>query len=181
VAAKLITDDPVPPHVTTAPETRGNVDIRDAERADLLAVKRIENASFPQPWPYDAFDRYLDAPGFLVAVEPNGSDDGDGIDDAGVVGFVVADLVPNHGEGLGHVKDLAVHPERRGGGVGESLLAAALGTLSAHDAASVKLEVRESNEAARSLYEKFGFGPLRRVPRYYDDGEDALILVRELR
>ncbi|WP_237560555.1 GNAT family N-acetyltransferase [Halostella litorea] len=170
--------------MTTAPETRGDVEIRSAERADLLAVKRIENASFPQPWPYDAFERYLDAPGFLVAVEPDGgrdADGGDALDSADVVGFVVADLVPNHGEGLGHVKDLAVHPDRRGDGVGESLLAAALGTLSARSAASVKLEVRESNEAARSLYEKFGFQPLRRVPRYYDDGEDALILVRELR
>ena len=170
--------------MTTAPGTREDVEVRSADRADLLAVKRIENASFPQPWPYDAFERYLDAPGFLVAVEATPSADGGGgetLDAAEVVGFVVADLVPNHGEGLGHVKDLAVHPERRGDGVGESLLAAALGTLSAHSAASVKLEVRESNDPARELYGKFGFQPLRRVPRYYDDGEDALILVREIR
>jgi len=164
--------------VTTAPDARSDVRIREAEAADLLAVVRIERASFPQPWPYDAFERYLDAPGFLVAVDEG--DGEDAVDTQNVVGYVVADFVPNHGRGLGHVKDLAVHPDRRGEGLGATLLEAALSKLAAQSARTVKLEVRESNGRARSLYEEFGFEPLRRVPRYYDDGEDALILVRDL-
>ncbi len=44
--------------------------IRPAERADLLAVVRIEDESFSQPWPYDAFERFLGEPGFLVATAP---------------------------------------------------------------------------------------------------------------
>jgi ribosomal-protein-alanine N-acetyltransferase len=44
---------------------------------------------------------------------------------------------------------------------------------------SVKLEVRASNEPARSLYDDFGFVHRRTVPRYYSDGEDALVLVRD--
>ncbi|NHN48135.1 GNAT family N-acetyltransferase [Halostella sp. JP-L12] len=166
--------------MTTAPDARSDVRIREAEAADLLAVVRIERASFPQPWPYDAFERYLDAPGFLVAVDEDERDDEDAIDTQNVVGYVVADFVPNHGRGLGHVKDLAVHPDRRGEGLGATLLEAALSKLAAQSARTVKLEVRESNDRARSLYEAFGFEPLRRVPRYYDDGEDALILVRDL-
>ncbi|PSQ27645.1 ribosomal-protein-alanine N-acetyltransferase [Halobacteriales archaeon QS_9_68_17] len=165
--------------MTTAPDARSDVRIREAEAADLLAVVRIERASFPQPWPYDAFERYLDAPGFLVAVDGEG-DGEDAVDTRNVVGYVVADFVPNHGRGLGHVKDLAVHPDRRGEGLGATLLEAALSKLAARSARTVKLEVRESNDRARSLYEEFGFEPLRRVPRYYDDGEDALILVRDL-
>ncbi|WP_135533788.1 GNAT family N-acetyltransferase [Halostella pelagica] len=168
--------------MTTVPDDQDNVSIREAEHADLLAVVRIEKASFSKPWPYDAFARYLDAPGFLVATDratDNGDDD-TVIDTGEVIGFVVADFVPNHGRGLGHVKDLAVHPDRRGEGVGETLLTAALRTLAGQSAETVKLEVRETNDRARELYEKFGFEPLRRVPRYYDDGEDALILVREL-
>ncbi|WP_323191649.1 N-acetyltransferase [Halostella sp. PRR32] len=168
--------------MTTVPDDQDNVSIREAEHADLLAVVRIEKASFSKPWPYDAFARYLDAPGFLVATDRT-ADNGDGdtvIDTGEVIGFVVADFVPNHGRGLGHVKDLAVHPDRRGEGVGETLLTAALRTLAGQSAETVKLEVRETNDRARELYEKFGFEPLRRVPRYYDDGEDALILVREL-
>lgn len=169
--------------MTTVPDDRADVNVREAEHADLLAVVRIEKASFSKPWPYDAFARYLDAPGFLVATDRT-AEDGDVdcgvIDTEEVVGFVVADFVPNHGRGLGHVKDLAVHPDRRGEGVGRTLLSAALRTLAGLSAKTVKLEVRESNERAQKLYEKFGFEPLRRVPRYYDDGEDALILVCDL-
>lgn len=152
-----------------APTTGNGISIRTAERADLLAVIRIENDSFPQPWPYDAFEYFLDEPGFLVAV-----------DDEHIVGYVVSDVTLNYGQGLGHVKDIAVHSECRGNGVGSLLLARSLFVLATHGATSVKLEVRESNEEARRLYESFEFEPLRRVPRYYDDGEDALVMIREL-
>lgn len=152
-----------------APEGDDARSIRPAERADLLAVLRIEKASFPQPWPYDAFESLLGEPAFLVAV------------DAGaVVGYVVASLTPNHGRGLGHVKDVAVHPDRRGDGVGTALLERALSILASRGAETVKLEVRESNDGARRLYGRFGFEPLRRMPRYYDDGEDAIVMIREL-
>jgi ribosomal-protein-alanine N-acetyltransferase len=42
------------------------------------------------------------------------------------------------------------------------------------------LEVRISNEAARSLYQRFGFRPVGLRPRYYsDNGEDALIMTSD--
>ena len=172
----------------------GAVSIRPATRADLLEVFRIEQAAFPEPWPFAAFERYLDALGFLVAVDesqvgrsggggpsaPGGSDGQEsGVVDGGVVGYVVATTIPNHGRSLGHVKDIAVHPDHRGRGIGSTLLDAALGLL-AGEAASVKLEVRPSNDAALALYDEFGFELLKRVPGYYVDGEDALVLVADL-
>ena len=161
--------------VTTVPSETA-VRVRPAERADLVSVVRIERASFPQPWPYDVFARYLDRPGFLVAVDPEADPTvGDG-SVGGVVGHVVADRVRDAGRTLGHVKNLAVHPDRRGEGVGSTLLSEALSVLSP---AAVKLEVRESNDAARSLYGRFGFRPVKRMPRYYDDGEDAVVMLRE--
>ena len=144
--------------------------VRRADERDLLAVHDIEAASFPNPWPYSAFERFVGDPGFLVAV-----------DDGTVWGFVVADVVPNDGRPLGHVKDLAVHPERRGEGVATTLLSRALMVLAQSGVDSVKLEVRESNDAARSLYEQFGFEPVHRLPEYYRDGADAVVLVSELR
>jgi len=143
--------------------------LRRAERADLLAVFRIENVSFPQPWPYDAFERFLGTPGFLVAEL-----------DGRVVGYVIADVVDHYATPIGHVKDVAVHPDRRGHGVGSSLLSAALASVAARDVRSVRLEVRESNAPARRLYRRFGFDPLRRVSGYYDDGEDAIVMLLEL-
>ncbi|WP_418280175.1 ribosomal protein S18-alanine N-acetyltransferase [Halorubrum sp. DTA98] len=145
------------------------VSVRPAERADLLAVLRIETACFSDPWPYDAFDRFLGEPGFLVA--DRGGE---------VVGYAVADSTPNFGRDIGHLKDLAVRPDSRGRGIGRALLCAALSTLRAQGAAVAKLEVREHNEVARSLYADEGFDPIRRLPRYYRDGEDALVLVVDL-
>jgi len=150
--------------------TRDGTKIRRAERADLLAIVRIENDSFPQPWPYDAFETFLGEPGFLVAETP----------DSNVAGYVVSDVTPNYGRDIGHIKDVAVHPERRGDGVGSALLGRALAVLRSNGAHSVKLEVRASNDGAKRLYRRFGFDPLRRVPRYYEDGEDAVVMVRTL-
>lgn len=153
---------------TTAPTAPARVPIRRAERADLLAVHRIEERSFPQPWPFSAFEQFLGQPGFLVA------------DDAAVVGYVVADTVPSHGGPLGHIKDLAVHPARRGEGLGTRLLTRALRVLEAQGTRSVKLEVRESNDVALELYREHGFEHRRTIAGYYSDGESALVLVRPL-
>lgn len=180
--------------------------MRPAERADLLAVHRIERAAFSTPWPFEAFERFVGEPGFLVAVETDAEatatgpdagaaaadagaatadDDGDGtggatIDDGGVLGYVVAEVTPNHGRAFGHVKDLAVHPEHRRRGIASTLLERALVTMAGQGATSVKLEVRAGNEAARRLYRSFGFSRMRHRPAYYDDGEDAIVLGREL-
>ena len=108
-------------------------------------------------------------PGFLVA----------DIED-GVAGYVVADSVPNHGRPLGHVKDIAVHPDRRDEGLGTKLLRRVLGVLDAEGVASVKLEVRDSNDGAMELYRDFGFVHRRTIPRYYDNGDDALVMVADL-
>ncbi|MFB6084392.1 MAG: ribosomal protein S18-alanine N-acetyltransferase [Halorientalis sp.] len=154
---------------TPASESEAPPAVREAVQADLLAVYRIEKASFPQPWPFAAFQQYVGEPGFLVAEVG-----------ASVAGYVVADAVPNHGRPLGHVKDLAVHPDRRGQGVGSTLLRRVLGVMRTQGVAEVKLEVRAGNEAALDLYRAFGFEHRRTVPRYYDDGENALVMVADL-
>ena len=42
------------------------------------------------------------------------------------------------------------------------------------------LEVKASNQGALSLYSKLGFDEVGRRPRYYSDGEDALLLQKQL-
>ena len=157
--------------MTSSPETAEDAEltIREADRADLLAVFRIEKAVFPQPWPFASFERFLGNRGFLVALRGGA-----------VVGYAIADVSANHGRDLGHLKDIAVHPEVQGEGVGRALLRRVLFTLAVAGADLVKLEVRESNDVARSLYEDVGFERVRRVPAYYDDGEDAYVMVIDL-
>lgn len=153
---------------TTASDPVG-VTIREAEPADLIAIVRIEQSSFSQPWPFQAFQNFVGTPGFLVAA--SGGD---------VIGYVVSDTARPWGTEVGHIKDIAVHPEYRRRGIGKRLLERALTVLLVEGVTRVKLEVRASNERAIALYEQYGFSPKHRVPRYYDDGEDAIVYVTDL-
>lgn len=159
---------------TAGPDDTPAFRLREATRADLLSVFRIEQASFPTPWPFQAFERFVSEPGFIVACDERSTGD-----DGGVMGYIVADSMPNHGNPIGHVKDFAVHPDYRGNGIGSALLQRALSELSLQGVYTVKLEVREGNTAAIGLYQQHGFELHHSVPRYYDNGETALVLIRD--
>lgn len=78
-----------------------------------------------------------------------------------------------------HITILAVHPDYRHQGFGQLLLYALLRDAKRHQLEWATLEVKPSNQAALSLYHKFGFSEAGRRRRYYKDtGEDALILWR---
>lgn len=143
-----------------------DVTIRAATRSDLLSIYRLEKRVFDQPWAYSAFEGFLGEPAFLVAVDENQ-----------LLGYVVADWTANFGSGFGHIKDLAVAPEAQRNGLGRLLLGHAVSRLLVEGVDRIKLEVRESNTAARRLYEDEGFEPAQRIPRYYSDGEAALVLL----
>ena len=151
----------------TATPPCSSLRVRQATRADLLEVFRIEQTVFPQPWAYGTFEGFLGRQGFLV-----------GEVDKQVVGYIVADTIPNHGRPLGHIKDFAVHPDRQGEGIGATLLERALSILNGANTSRVKLEVRAGNDVAIRLYRSFGFTHHHTVPRYYNSGEDALVMVR---
>ncbi len=144
--------------------------VRQATLADLLDVTVLENRCFPYPWPYTAFERHLDAPAFLVAIH-----------DEQLVGHVVGDVRDDFLGQLGHIKDLAVDPSMRRRGIGRQLLAAALRVLARTNVDRTMLEVRESNDPAIELYRSFGFEHQRVHPGYYEDGEDAIVMLRDAR
>ncbi len=78
------------------------------------------------------------------------------------VGAVWVRRFPDHAHGYGYVDELtpelsiAVAPERRGYGIGGCLLSAMLALLRIDGARRVSLSV-ETDNPARSLYERFGF------------------------
>jgi ribosomal-protein-alanine N-acetyltransferase len=75
---------------------------------------------------------------------------------------------------------IAVDPGRRRSGRGGALLRHSEAQLARMGVATLHLEVRVSNAAARGLYEREGW--VRRGTRkgYYRDGEDAALYVREI-
>ena len=77
-----------------------------------------------------------------------------------------------------HLLSIAVKTEYRGKSVGELLLLSALEDVIGRGARTMLLEVRISNMAARSLYEKYGFTRMGVRRGYYaDNNEDALVMV----
>lgn len=78
-----------------------------------------------------------------------------------------------------HITLLAIHPDYQGRGLGQLLLCALLEDAVKRKLERATLEVRESNQVALSVYEKFGFKVAGRRKKYYQaTGEDALVLWR---
>jgi GNAT superfamily N-acetyltransferase len=65
-------------------------------------------------------------------------------------------MIP-YGERCFELAKMAVDPEVRGCGVGDKLMAACVGFARSKDAVSIILESNTKQEAAISLYRKFGF------------------------
>ena len=148
--------------------------VRPATRADLARVVEIERVAFTDPWSLESFAALLSKPRVLFAVAERRATAGEGGE---LVGYVVAWFVVDEAE----VANVAVAAEARGQGIGARLLDEALSVARQQGAASVYLEVRDSNAAARALYASRGFVQIGRRRRYYRRPvEDALVLRREL-
>ncbi|RIL11102.1 MAG: ribosomal-protein-alanine N-acetyltransferase [Proteobacteria bacterium] len=95
----------------------------------------------------------------------------------GIAGYLICHLILDQA----HIVNFAVDQRYRGTGVGSGLLGLLLEDLQGEGARQVSLEVRSGNQLARKLYEKFGFTETGLRVRYYsDDGEDAVLMTRNL-
>ena len=148
------------------------VDVRPATPADLDRIAEIEQASFADPWTFDALATALELAHirFLVAEQDGGTG-------SRLVGYVVALVMGDEGE----IADIAVDPSARRAGVGGLLLARVEEEMARCGVRSLFLEVRESNHAALGLYRGRGFEAVGRRRAYYRHPvEDALVLKREI-
>ncbi|MDR3749310.1 MAG: ribosomal protein S18-alanine N-acetyltransferase [Acidobacteriota bacterium] len=143
--------------------------IRTATFADVPAMCELEEQSVAAAhWSEHEYDALFaaDAPPRRVLVAVNGTDDA-------VMGFLIASCATDAWE----IENVVVAPEERRQGIASELVSNLISRARAGAATSVLLEVRESNAAARGLYEKHGFRLQGRRPQYYrDPGEDALLL-----
>jgi [ribosomal protein S18]-alanine N-acetyltransferase len=139
--------------------------IREMDEADLDAVLAIEVASAPHPWTAGVFADELAQGGsrrYVVAIENDR-----------VVGFCGLLIAVDEG----HITNVAVDPTARRRGYAMALMLVVVRQAIAKSLRALTLEVRVSNKAAITLYQRFGFAPGGVRPRYYpDNNEDALIM-----
>jgi ribosomal-protein-alanine N-acetyltransferase len=93
-----------------------------------------------------------------------------------IVGFIF--VMTN--QGTGHITTVGVAPEHRRRGLAEKLLQHVEEALRQRDIATVSLEVRVSNIAAQSLYRGLRYTTVQRLNNYYNNGEDAFLMVKSL-
>lgn len=73
-----------------------------------------------------------------------------------------------------------VDDEYRGMGFGSMMMDFAVKLCEMSRVKNITLEVRPSNITAIHLYEKYGFKPIHTRPHYYQDGEDAIVMEKEV-
>ena len=143
------------------------MEIQPATIRDLGALRRLEQACFEKDaWSLLDLIAVLTWPDVvrLKAVE-NGE----------LIGFVAGD--PRPSEEASWVATLAVDPRYQRRGIGRALLHACQEKT---HLPRMKLTVRMSNAAAISLYEKEGYRSVDIWKRYYIDGEDGLVMEKNL-
>lgn len=134
---------------------------------DLTALRKLENESFGQDaWPLFDLIAVLTFSGVirLKAVE-----------DGKMTGFVAGDPRPR--DGWGWIATIAVDPRFRRRGIGRALLHACEAKLGV---ARSRLTVRISNQAAISMYEREGYATTEIWNKYYNDGEDGMVMEKNL-
>lgn len=149
------------------------LEIRSATTELLPAVVELDRLCFNGLWTLEAYQRELESPNsdlLVLSIPP-----ADQNSDVSIVGIGCMWAIVDEA----HITMVAVHPNYRGQGLGQALLFALLKSARTRGMERATLEVRESNLAALSLYQKFGFQIAGRRRRYYqDNNEDALILWR---
>jgi ribosomal-protein-alanine N-acetyltransferase len=142
--------------------------VRKARTEDLEAVLAREEASVKDPWGRQPYEPCIDDGRYFFAVAE---------DENVIAGYVLASDVPPY---EAEIMRIAVDPEARKRGTGRMLMDALTEHCITSLTSDIFLEVREGNAAARALYEKSGFRYTGKREKYYADGEDALMMRRNL-
>ncbi len=147
--------------------TRLDVDVASVTRELLGEIYKIELESFSEPYPFRFFTVMANEmpETFLVATSRSK-----------VVGYVLTSLICDSA----HILSIAVQRDSRRKGIGSKLMRGMIGVLRRKGIRRVELEVRVSNQVARMFYEMSGFREVTQVRAYYEDGEDAIKMMKDL-
>jgi len=146
------------------------VSIREAKLSDLQSILALENKYFKQPWKESDW---------VYELTKNPINKVYVIEDKEIFGFINFMITFNSAT----ISQIVIDEEHRHKGYAQQLLSS-METLFPKEGENivenVTLEVRESNLNAINLYQKNGYEVITKKPHYYQDGEDAIYMVKRL-
>ncbi|MFC4653326.1 ribosomal protein S18-alanine N-acetyltransferase [Lactococcus nasutitermitis] len=152
---------------------RNGVHYRLAERTDIVDFLAIERDVYEGdlPWTFSHFEHEIvqNDLAFFVVAETEGK----------VVGFIGARVI-NHGQNI-HITNLAVRQAFQKRGIASTLIQQIIQLMTALGKGEMTLEVRRDNTQAQAIYRRNGFATEQLLPAYYDDGGDAILMVKKLK
>ena len=156
---------------TVTPTWGMRYDLRPMTISQLDEVWRLDQRCFIDGEAYsrETFDYLLTAPEAVSyrAVTPGGV----------MVGFVIGLVEPDH---TGHVTTVGVSPEHRRRSLAKRLMNQVEEGFKRRNVRLVRLEVRALNTPAQKLYESLGYSITQRLPKYYSNGGDGLLMLKSL-
>lgn len=142
--------------------------IREWQYKDILRISEIEKECFPQEhWTYKMLASSFESEAFCGLLADDGGE---------IIGYGGITIAADSAD----IDNVAVTEPYRRSGAGTAILRALLDTAQKRGVKKVFLEVRVSNSVAMGLYLKCGFKGVYARARYYPDGEDCLVMVKEL-
>ncbi len=142
--------------------------IRKWEYKDILRISEIETECFPQePWSFKMLASSFQSESFCGVLAEDGGE---------IIGYGGITVAADEAD----IDNVAVTEPYRRSGVGTAVIGELINVAKARGAKKIFLEVRVSNSVAMQLYLKNGFKGVYARTRYYSDGEDCLVMVKEL-
>lgn len=139
--------------------------VSQIEYRHIKEIAKLEKECFSTPWSEQTIeDAFKTGTRFFVAEKDNL-----------VLGYVGISAILDEG----YITNVAVFPEARQQGVASTLMNSLFDFAKENSLSFISLEVRESNHAAISLYNKFGFKTEGKRKNFYSSPqEDALIMTK---
>ena len=156
---------------TPTPSWGASYDIRPLTVSQLDECWRLDQRCFIDGEAYsrETFDYLLTAPESVSyrAVTTGGV----------MAGFVIGLVEPDH---TGHERTVGVAPEHRRRNLAKRLMGTVEDGFRKRNVRVVRLEVRTMNVAAQRLYETLGYAVTQKLPKYYSNGGDGLLMLKSL-
>ncbi len=131
-------------------------------------VFEISSKNITRGWSKEAFYNELDKNNSLYCVALNNGEP---------VGFIGVQIVLDTAD----ITNIAIDDGFKRQGIATYLLNNMTELLKKHSVSVIELEVRETNNAAYSLYEKYGFVKCGIRKKYYSDtGEAAILMTKHI-